>query len=199
MFAKRHMHEYGTTREQLLAGGRQEPLLRRQESQRAVPQGDHHGEGAGLGSGGLALPGLRLLRQRRRRGLRHPGQRGAGPGDRAGDKVVWLDGMGCATASMSVLRRPDLVGLPSAERSRRPGLRDGRGHAGRHQSGRGARLLHHRRDHGLRGPGLLREGRGWGLHRRPPDLHRRQGGGQRGRRSQGQGPSHRGHRRLHDL
>ena len=28
--------------------------------------------------------------------------------------VVWLDGMGCATAPMSVLRRPDLVGLPSA-------------------------------------------------------------------------------------
>ena len=29
-------------------------------------------------------------------------------------KVVWLDGVGCATASMSVLRRPDLTGLPSA-------------------------------------------------------------------------------------
>jgi acetyl-CoA C-acetyltransferase len=28
--------------------------------------------------------------------------------------VVWLDGVGCATASMSVLKRPDLVGLPSA-------------------------------------------------------------------------------------
>ncbi|MCP4570631.1 MAG: acetyl-CoA acetyltransferase, partial [FCB group bacterium] len=31
--------------------------------------------------------------------------------------VVWLDGMGCATASMSVLRRPNLVGLPSAEKA----------------------------------------------------------------------------------
>jgi acetyl-CoA C-acetyltransferase len=30
------------------------------------------------------------------------------------DKPVWLDGLGCATASMSVLRRPDLTGLPSA-------------------------------------------------------------------------------------
>jgi acetyl-CoA C-acetyltransferase len=29
-------------------------------------------------------------------------------------KVVWLDGVGCATSSMSVLRRPNLVGLPSA-------------------------------------------------------------------------------------
>jgi acetyl-CoA C-acetyltransferase len=32
-----------------------------------------------------------------------------------GDRVVWLDGVGCATASMSVLRRPHLVGLPSAQ------------------------------------------------------------------------------------
>jgi acetyl-CoA C-acetyltransferase len=30
------------------------------------------------------------------------------------DKVVWLDGLGCASASMSVLRRPDLTGLPSS-------------------------------------------------------------------------------------
>jgi len=30
---------------------------------------------------------------------------------------VWLAGMGCATASMSVLRRPNLTGLPSAERA----------------------------------------------------------------------------------
>jgi len=32
----------------------------------------------------------------------------------AGDRTVWLDGVGCATASMSVLKRPDLVSLPSA-------------------------------------------------------------------------------------
>jgi acetyl-CoA C-acetyltransferase len=32
-----------------------------------------------------------------------------------GDGVVWLDGVGCATASMSVLRRRHLVGLPSAQ------------------------------------------------------------------------------------
>jgi len=31
------------------------------------------------------------------------------------ENPVWLDGMACATASMSVLRRPHLVGLPSAE------------------------------------------------------------------------------------
>jgi len=31
------------------------------------------------------------------------------------DKPIWLDGLGCASASMSVLRRPHLTGLPSAE------------------------------------------------------------------------------------
>jgi acetyl-CoA C-acetyltransferase len=30
---------------------------------------------------------------------------------------VWLDGMACATASMSVLRRENLTGLPSAEKA----------------------------------------------------------------------------------
>jgi acetyl-CoA C-acetyltransferase len=29
--------------------------------------------------------------------------------------VIWLEGMGCATSSMSVLRRPNLYGLPSAQ------------------------------------------------------------------------------------
>ncbi|MBU8933479.1 MAG: thiolase domain-containing protein [candidate division Zixibacteria bacterium] len=33
--------------------------------------------------------------------------------------VVWLDGMACSTASMSVLRRPNLTGLPSAEEASR--------------------------------------------------------------------------------
>jgi acetyl-CoA C-acetyltransferase len=32
----------------------------------------------------------------------------------AGDRVVWLDGVGCASTTMSVLRRPNLVGIPSA-------------------------------------------------------------------------------------
>ena len=36
--------------------------------------------------------------------------------DRAKDsgKTVWLDGLGCATTTMSVIRRPNLTGLPSA-------------------------------------------------------------------------------------
>ena len=37
----------------------------------------------------------------------------------AGDRVVWLDGQGCATTSMSVLRRPDLTSVPSAAEAAR--------------------------------------------------------------------------------
>jgi acetyl-CoA acetyltransferase len=36
---------------------------------------------------------------------------------KSSDKAVWLDGVACATASMSVLRRPSLTGLPSAEQA----------------------------------------------------------------------------------
>jgi acetyl-CoA C-acetyltransferase len=39
------------------------------------------------------------------------------------DPVVWLDGVGAATASMSVLRRPNLVGLPSAQEAARQAYR----------------------------------------------------------------------------
>jgi acetyl-CoA acetyltransferase len=39
------------------------------------------------------------------------------------ERVVWLDGVGCATASMSVLRRGDLVGLPSAQEAARAAYR----------------------------------------------------------------------------
>ncbi|MCP4902278.1 MAG: thiolase domain-containing protein [bacterium] len=37
----------------------------------------------------------------------------------ASDEVVWLDGVGAATSSMSVLRRPELTGLPSAQEASR--------------------------------------------------------------------------------
>ncbi|MDP7423226.1 MAG: hypothetical protein QGH40_15205, partial [bacterium] len=35
------------------------------------------------------------------------------------DTPVWLDGLGCASAAMSLLRRPDLVSIPSAKEASR--------------------------------------------------------------------------------
>jgi len=113
MFATRHMHDFGTTRENLLQvavknhyyGARNPNALFQKEItlQKA------------MGSDSVASPFcvydccanadgaacVILASEDRARAL-------------AGERVVWLDGVGCATASMSVLRRPKLTGLPSA-------------------------------------------------------------------------------------
>ncbi len=113
MFAQRHMHEFGTTHEQMLAvaeknhyyGARNPNALFKKEitlekalasdpvsSPFCVYDCCANADGAAC---------LILAKEERAKEL--------------SDKVVWLDGVGCATASMSVLRRPDLVGLPSAQ------------------------------------------------------------------------------------
>jgi acetyl-CoA C-acetyltransferase len=113
MFATRHMYEFGTTREQLLQvaiknhyyGARNPKALFRKEitlekamesesvaSPFCVYDCCANADGAAC----LILADEDYARAR-------------------GDKVVWLDGVGAATASMSVLRRPDLVGIPSAQ------------------------------------------------------------------------------------
>jgi acetyl-CoA C-acetyltransferase len=112
MFANRHMHEFGTTREQLLAvaiknhhyGAMNPNALFRKEitvekalasdlvaSPLCVYDCCANADGAAC----VILADEELATEH-------------------GDRVVWLDGVGCASASMSVLRRPHLVGLPSA-------------------------------------------------------------------------------------
>lgn len=115
MFAQRHMHEFGTTRQQLLEvaiknhyyGARNPYALFQKEitMEKAVESEEvatplqvydccANADGAAC---------VILANEERAREL--------------STKIVWLDGMGCATASMSVLRRPNLVGLPSAEQA----------------------------------------------------------------------------------
>jgi acetyl-CoA C-acetyltransferase len=117
MFAKRHMHEFGTTHEQLLEvavknhhyGALNPKALFRKEitMEKAAASEDvatplqvydccANADGAAC---------VILASEERAREI--------------SDKPVWLAGMGCATASMSVLRRPNLVGLPSAEQAAR--------------------------------------------------------------------------------
>jgi acetyl-CoA C-acetyltransferase len=115
MFAQRHMHEFGTTREQLLDvavknhyyGARNPRALFRKEISRekaaasedvATPFQVYDCCANADGAACVIL----ASEDRARAVSRHP---------------VWLSGMGCATASMSVLRRPSLVGLPSAEQA----------------------------------------------------------------------------------
>jgi len=115
MFARRHMHEYGTTREQMLD---------------VAVKNHHYG----------ALNPLAMFRKAITREKAAASEEVAPPfrvydccanADGAAcvilaseataraisERPVWLSGMGCATASMSVLRRPQLTGLPSAERA----------------------------------------------------------------------------------
>jgi acetyl-CoA C-acetyltransferase len=112
MFARRHMHDYGTTREQLSLvavknhyyGARNEKALFRKEitvekamasdpvaSPFVVYDCCANADGAAC---------VILASEARAREM--------------GRAQVWLDGVGCASSSMSVLRRPDLTGLPSA-------------------------------------------------------------------------------------
>ena len=117
MFAKRHMHEFGTTREQLLQvavknhfyGARNPVALFRKEItlEKALASEDvatpFQVYDCCANADGAAC--VILAREERARTI--------------SNKTVWLDGVGCATASMSVLRRPSLTGLPSAEKAAR--------------------------------------------------------------------------------
>lgn len=117
MFATRHMHEFGTTHDHLVDvaiknhyyGARNPNALFKKEITREKA----------LASDPVASPFcvydccanadgaavLILAKEERAKEL--------------SDNVVWLDGVGCGTASMSVLRRPNLVGLPSVAEATR--------------------------------------------------------------------------------
>jgi acetyl-CoA C-acetyltransferase len=115
MFAKRHMHEFGTTRDQLLEvavknhyyGARNPYALFRKEITKEKAQASEEVAtpfqvyDCCANADGAAC--VILATEDKARAV--------------SDKTVWLDGMACATASMSVLRRPSLVGLPSAEKA----------------------------------------------------------------------------------
>jgi acetyl-CoA C-acetyltransferase len=117
LFAQSHMHQYGTTRKQLLEvavknhfyGARNPKALFRKE----ITLED------ALGSDVVADP-LQVYDC-------CANADGAACVILAAEEVarknskpaVWLDGLGCASASVSVLRRPNLVGLPSAQEASR--------------------------------------------------------------------------------
>ena len=113
MFANRHMHEFGTTREQLLQvaiknhhyGAMNPNALFRKEitMEKALASEPVASPFCVYDCCANADGAACVILADEERAAEH------------GDRVVWLDGVGCATASMSVLRRPHLVGLPSAQ------------------------------------------------------------------------------------
>jgi acetyl-CoA C-acetyltransferase len=112
LFARRHMHEFGTTHEQMLQvaiknhfyGAKNSCALFQKEitMEKAMESEEvatpFHVYDCCANADGAAC--VILANEERAKEI--------------SKKPVWLDGMGCATASMSVLRRPNLVGLPSA-------------------------------------------------------------------------------------
>ena len=115
MFARRHMHEYGTRPEHLIGVavknhhyGALNPLamFRKEITPEKAAASDVVATPLRVydccaNADGAAC--VILATEARARECARP--------------PVWLSGMGCASASMSVLRRPNLVGLPSAERA----------------------------------------------------------------------------------
>jgi acetyl-CoA C-acetyltransferase len=113
MFARRHMHEFGTTADQLAAvavknhhyGAANPKAMFRKEITLAKARAAEE-VAAPLtvydccaNADGAAC--VLLASEATARAV-------------AGERVVWLDGVGCASDSMSVLRRSDLTGLPAA-------------------------------------------------------------------------------------
>lgn len=112
MFARRHMHDFGTTRAQLTAVavknhhyGAQNPLAMFRKPVSAEKAEGSESVATPLNvydccanADGAAC--VILVSERRARGLKRP--------------PVWLAGMGCATASASILRRGSLTSIPSA-------------------------------------------------------------------------------------
>jgi len=112
MFATNHMHEFGTTREQLAAVALKNHYYGARNPN-ALFQKEITIEKA-LASDPVASPFcvydccanadgavVAILAEEK-------------TAKELSDQVVWMDGMGCATASMSVLKRPNLTGLSSA-------------------------------------------------------------------------------------
>jgi acetyl-CoA C-acetyltransferase len=112
MFARRHMHEFGTTKDQLAAVAvknhhygalnpyalfRKEITVEKARLSDPVATPFHVYDCCANADGAACV----ILASEER-----AGELSANP--------VWLSGMGCASASMSVLRRASLIGLPSA-------------------------------------------------------------------------------------
>jgi acetyl-CoA C-acetyltransferase len=112
MLARRHMHDYGTTKEQLAAvavknhyyGARNKNAMFQKEItiQKALSSppvaSPFQVFDCCANADGAAV--VIMASEERARKI--------------SDKTIWLDGLGSATTSMSLLRRPTLVSLPSA-------------------------------------------------------------------------------------
>ena len=90
------------------------------------------------------------------------------------DTPIWIKGIGVSSDSANLSRRDDYVGLAATVDASRKAYSRSQDSPGDGRRGELSRLLHHRGDNGIRGPGLLREGRGGQAPEGRPDHDRRQ-------------------------
>ena len=116
MFAQRHMHEFGTTHEQMLSvavknhfyGAKNKYAMFQKEitiekAQDSDPVASPLQVFDCCANADGAACVILASEERAKVLCKKP--------------IIWLAGMGCATSSMSVLRRPNLYGLPSAQQA----------------------------------------------------------------------------------
>ena len=103
--------------------------------------------------------------------------------------AIWVLGTHAASDTMFMHEKRDLSRVAATERAAARRLPAGGRGPRRRGRGRAPRLLHHRRDRGHRGPGLLRAGHRRRGRREGLDQHRREDPGQSLGRAQVQGPS----------
>ena len=156
MMARVHMHRYGTTREQLARGRGEEPRQRLDEPARAVPgEGDGRaGDGVGPGGRSAAHPGL--LADHRRRGGGGPGAGRTGQASSRRGRSSGSAASAHATDTIALHDREDMAWIGSTAKAAELAYKQAGIGPQRPLVLRGARLLHHRRDHGHRGAGVVR-------------------------------------------
>lgn len=117
MFANRHMYEYGTTHEHLLQVAVKNHYYGARNP-KALFQKEITLEKA-LASDPVASPFCVYDCCANADGAACLILAGEEKAKALSQQPIWLDGVGCATASMSVLKRPNLTGLPSAQEAAR--------------------------------------------------------------------------------
>ena len=157
MAAQRHMHEFGTTSEQLAWIKVAASHHAQHNPARAAARGGHGGRGGRLAHDRRPAAPPRLLRDHRRR-RRHRGRR---PGDREALKRPRVTLLGAGEAVEAPDGRQDRPHLHRARAGPAPtAFAEAGVTPGRHQVRVDLRQLHdHRADH-ARGPRLLPEGAG---------------------------------------
>ena len=197
MIARRHMYQYGTTREQLAAvavknhaNGAKNPLahMRKVITMEQALAGKPIAEPLTVYDCSLISDGAAAV-------MIAPLERAA----EFTDKPVTILGIAQTSDHVALDAKEDITTFRAVRTAAAKAYKMAGVTARDIQFAEVARLLHHRRNHRHRGSGLRRAGRGRAVCARGPNLPEWRASGERQRRPEGQRPSGGRHRRGPDL